>query len=690
MKILNIKKQIFLFGFSLFSVLATAQSDFSLIERKELMEANGALNSQDYEYAKEIYLRLLSNHTSSALLQTQIGICFYEIGNNLEALSYFKEINEGMVQKNFYEFHFYYGAALQKNGQFQTAMEQYKKYDQKAKEKDKKYYGVAEQMIQCQFAIKSVENQVTANMSPLSDSINSKYNEYHPTFSADGTTMIFTSRRNSDNNTTLLPDNQYLEKVYVSKWNKDGEYWGQPKMIESISKMKGYISNTSLSSDGKTLYIYLNNPEENDNIFRTAGAGDIYVSKSNDGVWSKPKSIEEINTTFYEGGASISSDGTKLFFISNRFGLKHDKNYGGKDIFVSELQEDGTWGKPKNIGEAINTEGDEISISIHPNGKTLFFASNGHLTKNMGGYDIFKSELKNGVWSPAENLGFPINTGGDDKEFILSTDGKTGWISTVSKNPNRFDLDIFQVDLEYYNVLSGESQEISIVQGKVEDASTGLPLQANIKFINKKTGEISIVKSDIDGNYFRTILANTDYSVEIDIDGYNIFKDIINITPPKKTTTKKRRTRRNEEEEPAQITETYSVVKDLLIQRINPIDVVNKDLFKKQVIRFQATDNGYQINEFSKSLLAMYAQQLVKSKEVNLSLTGHFDDSVSEEEAIIDAQKLIDLVKAYIIKNGGDASKISSTNVGSNQPIANNNTDTGKGLNRRVEIRITL
>lgn len=669
----------------------TAQKEFTVKERLDLKEARSAFFNGAYEDAKELYLELFNNHNSNAKIACRIGQCYYELGEFEEALKYFDEVNEGMVDKSFYEFFFYHGAALQKAGKYKTALEQFEKFNQKAKKKDRVYYDSEKYLQQCQYAVKAIYNPVTVQIQTLSDSINSEYDDYHPSISADGSQMVFTSRRDGSTGGDLAEDDQYYEDIYTAEWNDEIGEWGAAKQAAGVLNTKEWDGNTSISPDGNTMYVYRNITSENNKMFSSTGGGDIYTSEKNEaGKWSAPKLFEALNTSFYDGGACISNDGKTIFFISDRFGLLHGKSVGGKDIWTSSLQEDGTWSKPENLGDVINTEEDEISVFIHPNGKTLFFASAGHSDQNFGGYDIFKSELKNGLWTAPVNLGYPINTFRDEKEFILSTDGKVAWISsngTVDEKKSH--MDIYQVDLEYYNVLTGESNEIAILKGVLKDASTSLPLRGEIKFINTATNEVTTVKTDKDGNYFRTILGNTPYKIEVSLDGYRLYTQNVQIDPPKKEKPKRRKRSRGEEELP-KTTQTHTVKRNLEVERENPIQVVSKDLFKLQSIRFEKTVEGYTINEFSKGILEMYAQQLVAAPEVAIELTAHFDNSVPEEEAKEKSEMLAEIVRQFIESKGGDKKRIKVVAVGSGYPVADNDNESGRAANRRIDIRIIL
>ena len=173
------------------------------------------------------------------------------------------------------------------------------------------------------------------------------------------------------------------------------------------------------------------------------GDGDIYVSElQEDDTWSEPEPVSKrINSSYGENSVSISPDGNTLYFSSNRPG-----SYGGYDIYRCEKNSRGEWGKVYNLGQQINTPYDEEGMFIGHDGKTLYFSSKGH--KGMGGYDIFKSVYDDSteVWSEPVNMGYPINTPDDDIFFVTTRDEKTGYYATVRGDGLGY-LDIYKVEI---------------------------------------------------------------------------------------------------------------------------------------------------------------------------------------------------------------------------------------------------
>ena len=263
----------------------------------------------------------------------------------------------------------------------------------------------------------------------LSDNINSPYDEYAPNISADGLVLFFTSKRPFTEK-EKAKNKSSKEKIYISKRNSPNEEWGPAiPLSDSINIPTKNVSNIAISNDGQRLLIY----------FDDKGNGEIYESYLRGNEWSSPKSLgAPINTPYHESSASFSSDGKTIYFISNRKGGK-----GGRDIWVSTQKDNGQWTEPKNLSE-LNTSEDEEAVYIHPDGKTLYFSSKGY--KGFGGYDIYVSTFENGKWQPPVNLGPPINTPNDDYFIVFNAEGTTAYMSSAS--PNGKDKDLYEIKFE--------------------------------------------------------------------------------------------------------------------------------------------------------------------------------------------------------------------------------------------------
>ena len=272
----------------------------------------------------------------------------------------------------------------------------------------------------------AVNHPVSFEPTNLGTTINTKDDEYVNMLSFEGSQLLFTRK--------MPVGNGYQkESLFASQW--DDEKWLEPQQLafagfpEDVDPGAAFIS-----ADGMKLYL--------------TGCGwqrdsscDLYVAEWAGGRWSMPRRLSEsINTRSWESQPCVSSDGRELYFVSRR--------NGNADIYCSLRNADGSWGEPKNLGAPINTRGTEMAPFLHPDGHTLYFSSDNHL--GMGGFDLFMSRRdEEGRWQAPVNLGFPINTQGDEINFFVAADGKTAFISSQRESgQGGYDIYIFELPEE--------------------------------------------------------------------------------------------------------------------------------------------------------------------------------------------------------------------------------------------------
>lgn len=378
---------------------------------KEFLKKGGQqYKAKDYENALKTYKEGLKLYPQDAKLNLQTGLTYLSMPNKKESLTYLQTaftLNPTVDPDIYY----YLGLSYQSNRQFKSAQEFFAEY----KRRSKKASAIAEAKIrQSQFADSLSRIPSDVVVENIGKAINSSFHEYSPLVSADGNTLIFTSNRPTEGSNALAK----YEDIYISK--KVNGAWTKPVKISPNINIEFNDAAASISPDGKTLVLYYE-----------YGGGDIYVSKSNDEGWTKPVALNDnINGPMsWETSAFLTEDGKHLYFSSNREG-----GFGNLDIYVSEMEQTGDWGKANNLGPVINTAGREDSPALDPDGRTLYFSSDGH--PSMGGTDIFKSEFKDGKWQKPVNLGVPINSVEDDSFFSISADRTRAYFSTLREEGN--------------------------------------------------------------------------------------------------------------------------------------------------------------------------------------------------------------------------------------------------------------
>lgn len=493
-------------------------------EQIKILNAKDKFVARDYRSALELYRDLLTDHKEDATFNLRVGQCLLELNQADIALEYFEKALKlkSDVDANI---QFYIARGYHRSGQIDKALEAFGKFKstvgaKKCKELDLDYY-----IVQCNTAKELISRPINVKIENMGGTINSEYDDYAPSIAADGKTMIFTSRR-ADTKGGLRDmeyDKKFFEDIYISNWNDEKKKWDDAEPIKGSLNTEGHDACLSMSPDGKMIFVYRNIEDE-------TRSGDIYISKlTSSEKWGSPHSAGPIiNSSYFESSASLSADGNTMYFVSERKGGE-----GNSDIWMStKVGHD--WSEAVNMGKVINTVEDEISVYIHPDGKTLFFSSKGH--NSMGGFDIFKSTLdEKGVWSKPENIGYPINTVNDDIHFSLSTDKKSAYYSTNITGKGFGERDIYKIDMSNYFGKSAVG-ELSIFQGKILDAKTGIETEAQI-VVKPEDGSGEGVTSNVaDGNYFFTLPGGKKYTVIITKNGYNDYTETIDLPAGKAET----------------------------------------------------------------------------------------------------------------------------------------------------------
>lgn len=384
---------------------------------------------------------------------------------------------------------------------------------------------------QMENAKRYMASPVKATFKNMGDKINDEDDDVAPSLNTEGDLLVFTSRRNSNIGGKTDPnDGRPYQDIWISRMDTATGQWGE---AENLVKMntEGHEANMSISPDGNTIFIYKN-------VGDNTGSGDIWYSrtKGDPTDWSRPREFEgAFNSSYFETSAYLAPGGKVLYFVSERPDGK--PSYGSGDIWMCERLNRKEWKKPVNLGGLINSKYDEISVTVHPNGKTIFFSSNSD--KSMGGYDIFKSDLVNGKWTEPVNLGYPINTMGDEIHFTISADGKKAFMAAV--RPEGFGrYDLYELDLSQYDMGADHADAnkgaasggavLSVLKGKLINPVTGTTgtgeTTLTITVSDAETGaEAGKTESDENGNYFLTLEGGKKYKITVTGEGLKTIND---------------------------------------------------------------------------------------------------------------------------------------------------------------------
>ncbi|HKK42389.1 MAG TPA: OmpA family protein [Bacteroidales bacterium] len=626
----------------LITVSARAQS-FHTASSKAMKQYNEGVKSFDYFYFDdaEKYLK------EAVSIDKDFYEAYVSLGDLLSKQRRFAEAatdyrNAVRVDSLYYKpIFFNYARAEMMSGDYARALVHYKVYlDQKGMSEKNRTIASAN-IKNCEFAIKAVANPVPFSAFSVGKGINTPDDEYWPSITADGQTMMFTRQENPQNTPGFMGIAQ--EDFYISKFSNNA--WNTAYNAGAPLNTIHNEGAQSLSSDGTYMYFAACDRSEG------LGSCDIYYSALKNGRWSEPANLQSpVNTTGWESQPSISSDGKTLFFSSNRPG-----GMGGKDIWFSRLNGQKKWGEPVNMGSIVNTHGDEMSPFIHFDGRTLYFASDGRV--GMGGFDIYVTRLKNdSTWTDPENLGYPINTYNDEMGLVIESQGKRAYFSTVRDKAEG--KDIYYFDL--YE--SARPAPVSYLKGKVFDKVTGMMIKADYELINLTTGKIVINNStDENGNFLVCLPSGYNYGVNISKPGYLFYSESF-------------------------MFEGIHSVAEPYIKKINlsPIKVGETMILANVFYEI----DSWELKKESIAELNNLVNLLKENKDIVLEIGGYTDSTGTYEHNMELSSKRALSVVNYLVNKGIAANRLRYKGYGNASPVGSNVTEAGRRLNRRTEARV--
>lgn len=634
-RVLFIRYVFFVSVFSFFcqGLFAQKQPDKKTIRYFE--QAESAYQSNHY-LQTEFYLTKLLKHDPFFVKAYLLRGDVYAIQHRLKkaVLTYRRGLSLDSV--SYPAAYFVLGGWEYKTGDYVAAVRDIRYYLKLGK--DKPSIGKVDKLLKnALFAEYAVAHPQKIMVKQLNARINSPADEYINFVDAEGKQLFFTRK---------IPEKKNGKTVYTEHFFssvKAGKTWQRPKKIHFSWDSTLNMGAMSLSVDGRVMYFT--------GCYWPGGFGrcDIYVSRKLGNHWQFPRHLDRnVNTPYWDSQAVVSPDGKRLFFASKRPGGK-----GGSDIWMCIKQNNGFWGKAIDLGDSINTPGNEMAPFLHADGRTLYFSSDGHT--GLGGYDLYVSHYNNGHWSKAVNLGYPINTKANEINLFVSVDGRRAWLSS-DRNTGNYNIYSFPL---YDGVRPGR---VLFVKGVVTDAHTGKKLSAKVVLTNLSTGRPvdSVVSDPVSGQFLVVLHAGTDYAFHIFKKGYLMYSQHFDLkTFPQLTSINK-----NFALEPVSkgnVMRLHNILFDFdrATLRTSAFPELNR------LVRFLKENPGIDV------LIAGYTDN-IGSKAYNLKL------SRARAKAVFD----------YLVSKGIAAGRMTYQGFGSSHPVAGNQTAEGRAANRRTEIVI--
>jgi len=611
--------------------------------RRAFQDALQKFNYRDVDGAEESFREAIDHDPDFIEAHIVLGEMMQSIRRYEEAIEAFQ--NAVQINPDFFPNAFYYlGESYLAMGEYSRAYESLQQLSNR-QVSDQIKQRAATLIEKCEFAIEAQKNPVPFEPINLGPNINTENEEYAPTLTADEQTLIFTRKKPRDDPSFFHLGYEY-EDFYISFRDEDGQ-WGPAENLGPPINTQHNEGAQSISADGMHLYFTACNRPDG------MGSCDIYYARRAGDRWSEPVNLgPPINTPAWESQPSISPDGRTLYFTSNRSG-----NHGKMDIWISTQVRPGQWSEPQNLGKVINTTGREMSPFIHPDNRTLFFSSDGHI--GMGGMDLFytvKDSL--GDWEEPVNLGYPINTYDDEISLVVGASGKEAYFASGHQS------DTSSTDLYFFELYEqARPTPVSYMKGFVFDANTRQRLEARFELVDLQSEEV-IAESYSErrtGEFLIPIPVGANLALNVWRDGYLFFSENFAFDDAR--------------------TQVDPHLYDVPLQPIQEGEsVVLRNIFFKH--------DSHELLPESISELNRLVELLEQNPGLKIEISGHTDDTGSFDYNMNLSEKRALSVYNYLLEHDINKKRLSYKGYADQEPIATNETEEGRAKNRRTEFKV--
>jgi OmpA-OmpF porin, OOP family len=490
---------------------------------------------------------------------------------------------------------------------------------------------------------------------------NMTFDEQNPVLSPDGVMLVFTIGNHPQN----IGGASDPGDIWFMLWN--GASWTEPKHGGSVINNRAYNSSIGFSADGSMLYLL----GHYGNAGATATTQGISTTVFNNGMWTKPQNI---SIPYFQNRSNLQSgyitpDGTVFVYSAETYG-----SYGVEDIYVSVKTPEGTWSEPKNLGRKINTSFQELSPSLSEDGRTLYFSSNGR--KGFGSFDVYAATRLDDSWtnwSDPVNIGPDVNTEGRELFYKLYRHFDMARYTSAKNSDGYGDIKFFKSLVPSPDTIAIVSQPPPVVEapnetalpveikgtkiyGRVTSTKTGELVNAKLIF---EDAETTLTTQSSGSGYAIDLPSDKNYVVKIEAAGYVPEMKKLEIS-------------------------AYAMQELEMNFRLQPIEVgttvtLNSVLFIQS--KAELLPESYpELNEVIEFMKA--------NPQVEIELSGHTDNRGSFRQLLTLSQQRVNKVKSYMVSKGINAKRITGKGYGGSKPIASNDTEESRALNRRVEFTI--
>tara|TARA_B100000886_G_C20423138_1_gene492532 strand:- start:258 stop:2306 length:2049 start_codon:yes stop_codon:yes gene_type:complete len=612
--------------------------------------------------ALEFYLPAYEFNPLSSDLNRKLGHAYLYTNTPYKAMPFLKKSLELSADKPAPFLYFLLGKAYQLQQDFEQAEKSFLRYGSLASEKELELYKKLNRkhIYECKSGanIYSMKTRVWVdNVKEL----NSFYDDIAPSISADGSEIIFNTNKNGNYD------------IYSAE--RKNRKWQSLKPLNSLNSEGDDVS-SSLAYDGQRLLLFK----------FTDGQSDIYESKLQGMEWSEPKlkMSKVVNTDANETFASYDPQDIKVYFITDgSFAGDKNINFSGK-----KDMEETFWGKSQSAGQQVNSGFQEGSVYMAPDGKTMYFCSQGHTS--IGGYDVFVSYRNDfGLWEEPINMGYPINTPFDELYFSISANGKKAYFAS-NRDGGKGGMDIYcatfwgepkkptvvrednliaSIASPVEDIYIPESIEVSVVnsltvfKGRILDGLLQDPVEAEIKIFDNATGDVySVMRSNsATGKFLLSLPSGLNYGISVEAEGYLFHSENFNLPEGS----------------------AYNMIN-------KDIELKNIDIGSKIALRNVFFDTGRaEVKIDSYPELDRLIQLMNDVPSLKIELSGHTDNIGGDAANQNLSQRRAEAVRTYLVSRSVDGSRVTAIGYGASRPIDSNSTNVGRANNRRTEFEIT-